>query len=100
MGYLVFTEKVKSIDMFLLLISFAGVYLIGVGFKDKNFKHHDELNQKVDLARAAPPLWALIGLLILPFMSSTSNLLLRTLNKMHENTTSLYTNPFMVILMF
>lgn len=52
-------------DMFLLFVSFVGVYMIGVGFQDESFKHKD--GEKADLTKVAPPLWALIGLLILPF---------------------------------
>ena len=99
MSYLTIGEQFKCLDLFLLLISFVGVCLIGIGFHDKHFKEHKD-DEKADLANEAPPLWALIGCLLLPLMSSTSRILLRTMNKMHENTTSLYNNPMIAIVMF
>jgi drug/metabolite transporter (DMT)-like permease len=85
-------EKLKPIDIFLILITCAGVTLITLGFGHTK----EELNEVDD---AKSPLLAKLGALTVPFLLSYGNILMSKLKGLNENTVSLYMNPATAVLM-
>jgi drug/metabolite transporter (DMT)-like permease len=85
-------EKLKPIDIFLILVTCVGVTLITLGFGHTK----EELNE-VDDAKA--PLLAKLGALIVPFLLSYGNILMAKLKGLNENIVSLYMNPATAVLM-
>jgi len=92
MSYFMIGEKLKPIDIFLIIITCAGVTLITLGFGHTKA----ELNE-VDDAQA--PLLAKLGALTVPFLLSYGNILMSKLKGLNENTVSLYMNPATAVLM-
>ena len=85
-------EKLKPIDIFLILVTCAGVTLITLGFGHTK----EELNEVDD---AKSPLLAKLGALTVPFLLSYGNILMSKLKGLNENTVSLYMNPATAVLM-
>ena len=82
-------ERLKMKDVFMLFITFIGVSLITIGYE-----YHDEkLHKKV-------PIVAALGAFAIPFLLSYGNILMSTMKGLHDNTVSLYMNPFMSVFMF
>ena len=92
MSYFMTGEKLKHIDIFLIIITCAGVSIIVLGFGEAK----DDLNNIDDIKA---PLMAKLGTFAIPFLLSYGNILMSKLKGMNENTVSLYMNPAIGILM-
>ena len=90
MSFLMTGERIIWVDIFLILITFAGVTLVTIGFNLQSDNNNDDIN--------APTL-AKIGAFAIPFLLSLGNITMRKMKGLHENTVSLYMNPCLAIVM-
>ena len=81
-------EKLKSTDIYMIGVTFVGVTLITLGFKEPEKK----LEQ--------PPALAIFGAFLIPFLLSYGNILMSKMKNLNENTVSLYMNPTLSVVMY
>ena len=77
LSYLMVGEKLKKMDMLMILVTFVGVTLISIGFKSTNLA--------IEI-----PISAYIGCFLLPFLMSFGNVLMHQMKGLHENAVSIY----------
>ena len=88
MSYFMVGEKIKCIDVLMILIGLVGVTLVTYGF-----------TQKQELKEHSPPLLATIGAFSIPFLLSLGNITMSKMKGLDENTVSLYMNPSLMVIM-
>ena len=98
MSYYMTGEKLKFIDIFLILITFIGVSLITYGFSSANLNFGDEVEEHEAAASTEEdshhvPILVYIGTFSIPFLLSYGNILMYKMKGLHENTVSMYINP-------
>ena len=79
------------IDIFLIIVTFTGVTLLTVG---------DEADQKTNSLHESTPLYAYIGLVMIPFTQSLGSIMMRKMKDINELTVSLYINPIIFLFNF
>lgn len=85
MSYFMTGERLKNIDIIMLLITFGGVSLISYGFK-----------KSAQMPKTIP-LSAYLGCFLIPFLMSYGNIIMRLMPGLHENAVSCYLSLFMII---
>jgi len=88
MAYFMVGEKIKSIDVLMIIIGFGGITMVTYGFV-----------QKQEMKEHSPPLLATIGAFTIPFLLSLGNITMSKMKGLDENTVSLYMGPSLAILM-
>lgn len=79
-------ERLKVNDVMMMVVTFIGVTLITLGFNK-------------ELVSSEPPMLALFLALLVPFLTSYGNILMRSMKGLHENTVSVYMNPCLALIM-
>ena len=88
MSYIMTGEKLKSSDIYLIIVTFIGVTLITAGYREPVEK------------QSQPPTLAIVGAFLIPFLLSYGNILMSKMKGLNENTVSLYMNPSLSIIMY
>jgi len=88
MAYFMVGEKIKSIDVLMIIIGFGGITMVTYGFV-----------QKQEMKEHSLPVIATIGAFTIPFLLSLGNITMSKMKGLDENTVSLYMGPSLAILM-
>lgn len=91
MSYYMTGEVLKTSDIVMIFVTFAGVSLITIGF------NYDTASKNT---HGQVPLFAQVGAFSIPFVLAFGNILMSTMKGLHENTVSLYINPTLAVVMY
>ena len=106
MSYFMTGEKIKLIDLLLILLTMVGVGYIIVGYEDfdQPISNHDERYHlefhDSHYYLESPHLWTVLFLIMIPASGALQTVLMRKMREVHENSVSCYVNPILALTMY